>query len=113
MTQGDKMKDFKKFVKSQQQKENNDAKKQQNTDDMPKLSDFKEEDVNLVKDLTEKYSGNKDKLVNDIVSLAKKNKKEGKLNNDQLDEFEKKLKPMLNSKQKKMLDDIMNIIKKV
>lgn len=101
------MKDFKDFI----EKNKNGAPQEENSPEMPKLSDFNEEDVNFISGLTKKYSGNKEKLIEDIVSLAGKNKREGKLNNAQLEEFEKKLKPMLNSNQRKMLDEIMKIIK--
>lgn len=109
------MKDFKNYVNSDNNKKNegfSDKQTEQKAADMPKLSDFKDDDVKMISSLTKKYSNNKEKLVQDIVSLAEKNKKEGKLNNKQLEEFEKKISPMLSSKQKKMLDDIMGIIKK-
>jgi hypothetical protein len=108
------MKDFKNFVNTDKTK-NSESLPQEQTEqpaDMPKLSDFKDEDVKMISSLTQKYANNKEKLVSDIVSLAEKNKKEGKLNNKQLEEFEKKISPMLSSKQKKMLEDIMKLIKK-
>lgn len=105
------MKDFKNFIENDKNGQSAPQESAENAPEMPKLSDFKEEDVNFISGLTKKYANNKDKLIDDIVGLARKNKKEGKLNNAQLEEFEKKLKPMLNANQKKMLDEIMKIIK--
>ncbi|NLK18128.1 MAG: hypothetical protein GX304_06410, partial [Clostridiales bacterium] len=55
--------------------------------------------------------GNRERLIHDIKALAEKNKKDGKLNTAQLENFEKKIAPMLNSEQRKMLRNIMDMIK--
>ena len=113
------MKEFKKFVKTEDSKKQKEqeAAKACNTNcdtdlkDLPDISEFNPDDVDMVKNLTDKYKGNRGKLINDIVNLASKNKKEGKLNNDELEKFEKKLAPMLNGEQKTMLKNIMGMIK--
>ena len=114
------MKDFKKFVKTEDSKKQKVQKKCEEInktcnmnlpEDIPEISDIDPSDINMVKNLAEKYQGNKDMLINDIVNLAAKNKKEGKLDNSQLEEFEEKITPMLNSEQKKMLNQIMRMIK--
>lgn len=107
------MKDFKNFVNSENKNNQTDniEKEKINQPEEPKLSDFKEDDVKLINSLTKKYANNKEKLISDIVSLAGKNKKEGKLSNKQLEAFEQKISPMLNKNQKKMLDEIMQMLK--
>lgn len=108
------MKEFKKFVKTEDSKKcAQDAKAEGMNipEDALKNIDFDPNDVDFVKNLTEKYKDNKEMLVSDIVKLAAKNKKEGKLDDNQIDEFGKKLAPMLNDKQKKMLNNIMGMLK--
>ena len=101
------MKEFKKFVRTE------DSKKPPGCDmnipeDIPGVEQYDPKDVNMIKELTEKYQGNKDKLVNDIMTLAAKNKKEGKLNNAQLESFEKKITPMLKTSREKSQDIIVD-----
>jgi hypothetical protein len=108
------MKEFKKFVNSEASKRcAEEAKK--NGMNIPEEAcgkkDFDPKDIDMVKELADKYKDNKEMLVSDIVKLAAKNKKEGKINDEQLSDFEKKLAPMLNDKQKKMLENIMGMIK--
>ncbi len=108
------MKEFKKFVKTEDSKKCAEAAKEIGMnipEEKTKMQDFDPSDVNMVKELTDKYKDNKDMLVNDIVKLAAKNKKEGKLDDKKLEDFEEKLSPMLNEKQKKMLKNIMGMIK--
>jgi len=115
------MKEFKKFVNSEQSKKQKATKTVKECikdggmnipEDAIKNAKFDPKDVDMVKNLTEKYKDNQDLLVNDIVKLAEKSKKEGNLDEGQLDNFEKKIKPMLNDSQKKMLKNIMEMIKK-
>lgn len=112
------MKDFKKFVKAEEAKKQNSTTDNEICDNMnlpenmPEISDFDPKDVNMVKNLAEKYQGNQPKLISDIVALAEKNRKEGKLKNSDLDNFENKITPMLNGEQKKMLKKIMGMLKK-
>lgn len=108
------MKEFKKFVSTDQSKvkkspisENNEI----NPDELPDINEFDPKDVNMVKNLADKYKGNESQLMSDIISLANKNKKEGKLKNSDLDSFSQKISPMLNSSQKKMLTDIVKTLR--
>lgn len=114
------MKDFKKFVgteESKQQKQTESAAASAdntyaaNPGDLPDINDFNPKDVDMIQNLTKKYAGNEGQLLGDILSVAEKNKKDGKLKNNDLDNFEKKITPMLNNQQKKMLKDIMGMIK--
>ena len=105
------MKEFKKFVRSDDSRKKPTACDMNIPEDLPGLDQYDPKDVNLIKELTEKYQGNKDKLIQDIKELANKSKKEGKLDSDQLESFEKKITPMLSSEQRKMLKNIMDMIK--
>lgn len=110
------MKDLKKFVKTedskkQAEKEAKDCGMNIPKEEMDKADNIKSDDVNFVKNLVGKYKNNKEMLVNDIVKLAAKNKKEGKIDDNQLNNIEEKLSPMLNDKQKQMLKNIMGMIK--
>lgn len=114
------MKEFKKYVKTEDSKKQKQTKEtlekcEENGMNIPKDAienmNFDKNDMNFVKNLAEKYTGKKDLLIDDIKKIAAKNRKEGKLNDKQLDSFKEKITPMLNSKQKKMLNDIMGMIK--
>lgn len=110
------MKEFKRFVKSEDskksvQKEAKNAGMNIPQDLAEKAGGINPNDVDYVKNLANKYKDNKEMLVNDIVKLAAKNKKEGKLDDNQLKSMEQKLSPMLNDKQKQMLKSIMDMIK--
>ena len=105
------MKEFKKFVCSDDSRKKPPACDMNIPEDLPGLDQYDPKDVNLVKELTEKYQGNQEKLIHDIKALAEKSKKEGKLDSAQLESFEKKITPMLSSEQRKMLRNIMDMIK--
>jgi hypothetical protein len=112
------MKDFKNYVGTEESKidrERHHAETAQKSGaglpEGAKLSDFDPKDVNAVKNLAEQYSGNRDKLASDIVALAARNTAEGKLNNADLEKFEKKLSPMLSAEQKRMLNGILKALK--
>lgn len=110
------MKDFKKFSGTKESREKPEIKTDRPLSDMkenelPDINDFDPKDVNLVKNMAKKYIGKENELMSDILSVANKNKKDGKLKNSDLSEFENKLSPMLNSQQKKMLKDILSTLK--
>mgnify|MGYP007058199215 CR=1 FL=1 len=106
-----KMKEFKKFVRSEHSRKKPPGCDMNIPEELPGIDQYDPKDVNMIRELTEKYQGNRERLIHDIKALAEKNKKDGKLNTAQLENFEKKIAPMLNSEQKKMLKNIMDMIK--
>lgn len=110
------MKDLKKFVGKKESKKQKITEAETGgmklPETLPDITDFDQKDVDLVKNLTKRYNGNKSQLISDIVSLADKSKKEGRLKDSDLEKFENKITPMLNNEQKKMLKDIIGMIKK-
>jgi hypothetical protein len=105
------MKEFKKFVRSEHSRKKPPGCDMNIPEELPGIDQYDPKDVNMIRELTEKYQGNRERLIHDIKALAEKNKKDGKLNTAQLENFEKKIAPMLNSEQKKMLKNIMDMIK--
>ena len=74
------------------------------------LSDFDPSDVNMVKGLSDKYKDNAPQLVSDILSAAQKEKANGTLNRDALEQFSRTVAPMLNGQQRMLLDEILKAI---
>ena len=70
--------------------------------------------IDLVKNLSSKFDGkSQNELLKAIYDEAKKGKLTGTLSNEQIDNFRKILYPMLDDKKRKILDKVVEDIKKI
>lgn len=70
--------------------------------------------IDLVKNLSSKFDGkSQNELLKAIYDEAKKGKLNGTLSNEQIDNFRKILYPMLDDKKRKILDKVVEDIKKI
>ena len=81
----------------------------------PKLEQAKQkvqsEDMSGFEQLINNYSNySEDELIQEFLRLTKEGKKNGTLNTDNLKKLSETVKPMLNEKQKKMLEMYLNYI---
>lgn len=68
--------------------------------------------ANVLKNFLRGYEGrSKTDIVSEIVKVAEKNRKEGKLTDEDLDNFAATLSPMLNVEQKNELNKIISRLK--
>lgn len=68
----------------------------------------------LVKNLSSKFDGkSQNELLHAIYEEAKKGKKNGTLTNEQIDSFKMMLYPILDDKKRKVLDKVVEEIKKI
>lgn len=71
-----------------------------------------EKSANVLKNFLRGYEGkSKTDIVSEIVKVAEKNRKEGKLTDEDLDNFATTLSPMLNAEQKSELNKIISRLK--
>ncbi|MBQ9714920.1 MAG: hypothetical protein IJV77_00765 [Clostridia bacterium] len=79
--------------------------------DKPKLS---AQQMQFVMQMINYYDKNgQDKLVQDIFSNVANQKKQGKLTNEQINQFVKNVSPLLNAQQKQKLDDLVKDLLKI
>lgn len=89
--------DFKTFAKNKEKVEN--------------ILNENQEKVNVYQDVLNKYKNmDQNELMSNLFSEATKLKKDGKLNNDTLNNLKTTLAPFLNSDQQNMLNDLVNKI---
>ena len=82
-----------------------------NTTEENKMSETAEE---LTKKLTDAWNGkNTNLILLEILKEAEQNKKQGKLTNEDLDNFFNEFSPLLDDKQKKQLIHIIDKLKKL
>ncbi len=97
------MQDFNDYVKSS----GNDADKGRNNGSYESI-------MNMVKGLAGKFDGkNQNDLMRAVYEEAKKGKQNGTLKNSDLENFATMLSPMLDSTQRKMLNRVVNELKKI
>lgn len=69
---------------------------------------------NLLSGFLKDYEGKSyDEVLSEVIAVATKNRKEGKLSDSELDGFSAMLKPMLNPLQVKELDKIIQKLKQI
>ena len=96
------MQDFNSYVNSQNSKEQ-DA-----------MKGMDKNLYNLVKSLASKFDGkNQSELIKAVYSEAKKGKQNGTLTNSEIDNFARMLSPLLDDKKRKMLNKIIEELKKI
>ena len=79
--------------------------------DKPKLS---AQQMQFVMQMINYYDKNgQDKLVQDIYSNVANQKKQGKLSNEQIEQFVKNVSPMLNQNQKQKLNELVQQLLKI
>ena len=67
----------------------------------------------MIKTLLGRYEGkSKDEIMTSILSMAQKSRSEGKLSDAEIDYFYSLLAPMLDEEKLKMLDEVVDKIKK-
>ena len=65
-----------------------------------------------IRKTAERYAEKSDaELLSDIMRMAGENKRNGSLSNEELDEFERKVIPMLNREQRKRLENVLRMLK--
>ncbi len=89
---------------------------------MPSYNDYKNNNektttnaktFEMLRTIADKYEGvSEGELVKIIIAEAEKNRAQGKLSDEDLDNFARTIKPMLNSTQAKRLDKIVERLKK-
>ncbi len=68
----------------------------------------------LLKNFVKDYEGkSQQQIIDEIIKVAQKNRREGKLSNADLDNFYNMLYPMLNGSQKEQLTQIIDSLKKL
>ena len=66
----------------------------------------------MLKNFAKKYEGaSEDKLISEIMKEAEKGRKNGTLTNAEIDRFKNMLSPMLNSEQRKKLENVVEKLK--
>ncbi len=82
-------------------------------DSYKKEENVSEQDVfSMFSDLAAKYEGKSgDEVMKAIIEEAERGKKNGTLKNEDIDKFAETISPMLNDKQRKMLEKIVKRIK--
>lgn len=94
--------DFKQYSKRRAKNQRKEKKDEaQNTDDLKKTFD---ETVKRSKNMSEKQ------LMDEILKQAAQDRKEGKLDDADLNKFFDSVAPMLNAEQLKKLKDIMSVL---
>ncbi|HOV69678.1 MAG TPA: hypothetical protein PLZ84_05090 [Clostridia bacterium] len=59
-----------------------------------------------------KYQGkDKNELMNELRAMVQKGKREGTISNEMIDQFKRKVAPMLDPEQRKNLESIVNMLK--
>ena len=67
----------------------------------------------MLKTLLIRYEGkSRDELLSSVLSIAQKNRREGKLSDAEIDSFYDLLAPMLDEEKRKTLDEVVEKIKK-
>ena len=88
---------------------------------MRKFNDFSPKDdnkeqnyMNIIRGFAQKYEGaSQSELISAILAEAEKGRRNGTLSDQDIDNFAKMLRPMLNSSQQKELDNIISKIKNI
>ncbi len=88
---------------------------------MRKFNDFSPKDdnkeqnyMNVIRGFAQKYEGaSQSELISAMLAEAEKRKRNGTLSDQDIDNFAKMLRPMLNPSQQKELDNVISKIKNI
>lgn len=89
-----------------------DYKKQKNKDGVKSEVKLDKNQEKFIKTFLNGYEGKqKSEILSEIIKVAEKNRREGKLSDKDLDDFSNMISPMIDSEQKRELEEIIARLK--